>query len=210
MIAARKPLKAISAKPKKCKNPACRQPFTPANSMQSVCHYKCGLALAAIERKRKESITAKLDRQKTRERRAKLKSRADYMREAQQAWNRYVRARDAGFPCASCGAMPSQKIGGTIDCSHYRSVGSSPHMRFHLHNAAAACVRCNRDLSGNVVELRKGLIERIGEEKVLAVEADQSVRKYTIDYLVRLKKVFSKKARRQEKRYQEELSWKEM
>lgn len=199
-----------SKKQPKCKNPECRQPFSQHNSMQIVCSPRCGLAWAAIERKRKEAQLAREDRKDTRERKEKLKTRADYMREAQQAWNRYVRARDAGLPCASCGAMPAQKIGGTIDCSHYRSVGSSPHMRFHLHNAAAACVRCNRDLSGNVVELRKGLIARIGEEKVLAVEADQSVRKFTVDYLVRLKKVFSKKARRQEKRRQEELSWEEM
>lgn len=188
---------------RKCKNPECRAPFTPQNSMQIVCGYKCGLVLAQINRKRKEAQIAREDRKQTREQRERLKTRGDYMREAQQAWNRYVRARDSGLPCASCGAMPAQKIGGTMDCSHYRSVGSAPHMRFHLHNAAAACVRCNRDLSGNVVELRKGLIARIGEEKILAVESDQSVRKFTIDYLVRLKKIFSKKARRLEKRRQE-------
>lgn len=203
----------MNAKPlkqKKCKNPECRQPFQPVNSMHVVCGYKCGLALAEQRRKVREAKIDREERKSLRERKRNLKTRSDYMREAQQAWNRYVRARDAGLPCASCGAMPENKIGGTMDCSHYRSVGSSPHMRFHLHNAAAACVRCNRDLSGNVVELRKGLIARIGEEKVLAVEADQSVKRFTIDYLVRLKKIFSKKARRMEKTRQEELSWKAM
>lgn len=90
-----------------------------------------------------------------------------------------------------------------MDCSHYRSVGSSPHLRFHLHNAAAACVRCNRNLSGNIVELRKGIIDRIGEQKVLAVESDQSVKKFSIDYLKRVKAIFTKKAKRLEKRYVE-------
>jgi len=185
-------------KPKKCK--VCRGSFEPRNSLHIVCSPRCGIAYAESQRKAKEAKLAKLDRQQHRERKEKLKTLADYKREAQKAWNRYVRARDYGLPCVSCGAMPSNKLGGTMDCSHYRSVGSAPHMRFHLHNAAAACVRCNRDLSGNVVELRKGLVARIGEEKVVAVECDQSVKKYTVDYLVRIKKIFNKKARRLESR----------
>lgn len=92
-----------------------------------------------------------------------------------------------------------------MDCSHYRSVGSAPHLRFHLHNAAAACVRCNRNLSGNIVELRKGMINRIGSEKIEAVECDQSVRKFTIEYLVRLKLIFAKKAKRLERRFEDSI-----
>ncbi|MCY1463269.1 Bacteriophage Lambda NinG protein [compost metagenome] len=76
-----------------------------------------------------------------------------------------------------------------------------------MHNAAAACVRCNRNLSGNIVELRKGLVARIGEEKVEAVERDHSTRKFSVDYLKRLKAIFTKKAKRLEKRYEEAGSW---
>ena len=186
---------ANPSRPKKCKNPACGQTFTPQRMGQHVCSPLCGLAIKDVNKDKAKKAIAHTERLEHREAKKGLKKRSDYMREAQTAWNRYVRARDLGLPCASCGATPSQKLGGTMDCSHYRSVGSAPHLRFHLHNAAAACVRCNRNLSGNIVELRKGMIDRIGSEKIEAVERDQSVKKFTIEYLVRLKKIFSKKAR---------------
>lgn len=88
-----------------------------------------------------------------------------------------------------------------MDCSHYRSVGAAPHLRFNLHNAAAACVKCNRYLGGNIAALRVGLIERIGLEKVEAVEADNNVRKFDIEYLKRVKRIFTKKANRVELRF---------
>ena len=182
---------------RKCR--ACKATYEPRNSLQKACSIMCAMALAKIGRERAERRERQEDRKAQREAKQRIKTRSQWMREAQAAWNRYVRARDYGKPCASCGAMPAQKFGGTMDCSHYRSVGSAPHLRFHLHNAAAACVRCNRELSGNIVELRKGLIERIGVEKVEAVERDQSVRKFDIAYLARIKRIFTKRALRLEK-----------
>jgi hypothetical protein len=157
-----------------------------------------------VARKRVPAVKASQERQERKENKEakqRIKTRSEWLKEAQAVWNRYVRARDAGLPCASCGARPAQKMGGTMDCSHYRSVGSAAHLRFHLHNAAAACVRCNRELSGNIVELRKGLISRIGIAKVEAIEANNQIRKFDINYLKRLKKVFKKKAELAEKRY---------
>ena len=195
-------------KPRKCANPACRSEFTPAfSTTQKVCKWQCGLAIKDQNHDKARKAIASQERVEHREAKEKIKTRSQYMREAQTAWNRYVRARDLGKPCASCGARPAQKLGGTMDCSHYRSVGSSPHLRFHLHNAAAACVRCNRNLSGNIVELRKGLIDRIGADKVQAVERDQSVRKFSVDYLKRVKTIFTKKAKKLERRYEADQSW---
>lgn len=143
-----------------------------------------------------EAEKARQCRKERQEGLAKLKRRADWMKEAQTAWNKYVRVRDLGKPCCSCGAMPDQKFGGTMDCSHYRSRGSAPHLKFHLHNAASACVKCNRFLGGNVAALRVGLIERLGLEKVLAIEANNTPRKFDQTYLARIKKIFTKKAKR--------------
>lgn len=183
--------RAEKVRTKKCR--VCKKPFIKRSIAHVACSSDCALS---IVRAKKE----KAERKEIKERKEKLKTRSDWLREAQVAWNRYVRLRDHGLQCASCGARPAQKRGGTMDCSHYRSVGSAPHLRFHLHNAAAACVRCNRDLSGNVVELRKGLIERIGLQKVEELEADNRVRKFDSDYLKRLKVLFTKKANRVEKR----------
>lgn len=186
-------------KPKRCR--VCKTSFLPRSPMAVVCSVPCSLEhakkVATIKR-------AKVQRQERAQDKAKLekfKTLAAYKKEAQAAWNSYVRARDLGLSCASCGAMPGEVYGGSMDCSHYRSRGSAPHLSFHLHNAASACVKCNRFLGGNVVALRAGLVERIGEAKILAVEADQRPRHFTKEYLIRIKKIFTKKAKRKRERY---------
>lgn len=191
-----KPIKpAPKIRQKKCK--VCREYFTPRTSFAKVCGPECSIEFVAQEK-------AKKDRQERQKGLQALKTKRDYIKEAQTAWNSYVRARDAGKPCCSCGATPSQVFGGSMDCSHYRSRGSAPHLSFHLHNAAAACVKCNRYLGGNVVALRAGLVARLGEEKILAVEADNRIRKFSIEYLKRIKKIFTKKTKRTLKRRKQE------
>ncbi|MBK8810779.1 MAG: recombination protein NinG [Acidobacteria bacterium] len=175
----------------------CKERFEPVRPMQPTCQaFSCQVAYAdkAADKSRKNRQA--VERKEIKARRESIKTRSDYLKEAQKAWNYYVRMRDYGKPCASCGAMPDQKFGGTMDCSHYRSIGAAPHLRFHLHNAAAACVKCNRHLGGNVAALRVGMISRIGIEKVEAVESNNDVRKFDIEYLKRVKKIFSKKAAR--------------
>lgn len=181
-------------KPKKCG--VCKEDFKPKSPMQKVCGIKCAVAHAEAFRTAEAKRTRAAERRAIRDAKQKAKTRGQWLKEAQAAWNFYVRMRDYGKPCASCGAMPDQRFGGTMDCSHYRSVGAAPHLRFHLHNAAAACVRCNRHLSGNVAALRVGMISRIGVEKIEAVEADHSTRKFDVEYLKRIKKIFTKKAYR--------------
>lgn len=181
-------------KPKKCRH--CRQAFVPFRPMQVACSPECAMYLARQKRVSDEKAAKKAERASIKARKEKIKTRSDWTKEAQVAWNFYVRMRDLGRPCASCGAMPEQKYGGTMDCSHYRSVGAAPHLRFHLHNAAAACVKCNRHLSGNVAALRVGLIARNGLAKVEAIEANNDPRKFDVEYLKRIKKIFTKKARK--------------
>jgi hypothetical protein len=181
---------------KKCK--ACREPFVALRPLQSACSPACAHALAAKVREKRE-------RAENAARREKLKTRRDYIREAQQAVNKYVRLRDFGLPCISCGATPEQKRGGTMDAGHFRSVGSAPHARFYTLNIHAQCSRCNQHLGGNAVEYRRGIVARLGLAKVEAIEAMQGSPKWSIDYLMRLKKIALKKARRTEKRLKERL-----
>lgn len=189
-------LTAKPPKPKRCKNPACRQSFQPANSLQTVCGYKCGLALAAVQRKRKEAQLARDDRKSTRERKERLKTRADYVREAQQAFNEFIRWRDraAGYACVSSG-RPLDWSGNAVDAGHYRSVGSAPHLRFDERNCHAQTKQENRFLSGNAVDYRVGLIARIGLEAVEALEVDQEPRHYTVDDLQRIKAEYRARTR---------------
>jgi hypothetical protein len=82
-----------------------------------------------------------------------------------------------------------------MDCGHYRTCGAAAHLAFNLHNTAAQCVYCNRDRDGAQKAFEQGLIERIGAEKVEAINNDNSVRRFDIPYLQRIKSIFTRKAR---------------
>lgn len=161
-------------------------------SLRAFCSYPCLQSFTASQRGKQAVQLAKA--KEVKERKEKLKTRSDYVKEAQAAFNRYVRIRDSNRGCISCGSMPEQKLGGTMDCGHYRSRGSAPHLKYDLRNTAGQCVKCNRYLSGAVTDFRIGLIKRWGSVRIEQLESDNSSRKFTEDYLKRIKAVFSKRA----------------
>jgi 5-methylcytosine-specific restriction endonuclease McrA len=173
-------------------------------------------AIYAIELRTKEKVKAEAKRIKDkhqadkegRARRQKIresfKTKSQWDKEAQSAFNRYIRIRDDGKDCVSCGSPLMGKsnylTGSAIDASHYRSRGAASHLKFNVFNVHSACTRCNRQLSGNAVEYRIRLIERIGLERVERIESDNEPRRFDIPYLQRIKSIFTRKARALEKR----------
>ena len=73
-------------------------------------------------------------------------------------------------------------------------------IRFNLKNIHKQCKRCNREMSGNIVEYRKRLIVRIGLEEVEGIENDSTIKRFDKEYLERIKTIFSRKARLLDKR----------
>lgn len=181
-------------KQRKCK--ACKTPFTPARSTQTACGIDCATQLAH-EKKVKVAECDRLDTvRKDRARKERLKTRRDWEKEAQTAFNAYIRARDRDKPCICCGLpLSAGEVGGHYDCGHYRSTGSAPHLRFHEDNAHAQRKQCNRWGAGRAVDYRLGLIARIGLARVEALEADQEPRKYTADELRAIKAKYAAMAR---------------
>ena len=173
---------------KTCKNPACKTSFVPQRLGQAVCNYACGLAIKDVNEAKAKKALADVGRKSVKAQKEKLKTRGEHMRETQIAFNAYIRLRDqlAGHACISSG-KPLDWSGNAVDAGHYRSVGSAPHLRFDERNCHAQSKQDNRFLSGNAVDYRIGLIARIGLEAVDALEADQSVRKYTVDDLKAIK-----------------------
>lgn len=184
------------AKPKKCRVATCRASFVPSRMGQSVCSPACAMIDAPRHAPKARKALADIERKDIQVRKEKLKSRGDHMREAQQAFNAYIRARDqaAGHSCISSG-KPLDWSGNAVDAGHYRSVGSAPHLRFDERNCHAQSKQDNRFLSGNAVDYRIGLIARIGQEAVDALEADQGVRKYTLDEIKAIKATYRAKTR---------------
>tara|TARA_R110000751_G_scaffold276013_1_gene376935 strand:- start:204 stop:689 length:486 start_codon:yes stop_codon:yes gene_type:complete len=145
-----------------------------------------GKAGKAASEKRKKQTLLKL--------KAELKTASQWRVEAQTAFNAYIRYRDRDQPCISCDASGDHEgLGGYWDAGHYRSRGAAKHLSFNLWNCVKQCSRCNRYLSGNVVEYRIRLIARIGLNRVEALEHNNDTVKHDIAYLRRIKKIFKAK-----------------
>jgi len=176
----------------------CGEVFQKRGAMQSACSLECALEQS---RDKQRKAADKAQRKVDARRREDLKSASDWRRECQVAFNRYIRARDHGKPCVSSGRPFSDiTFGGRTDAGHYRSTGAASHLRFNFLNCWGQSVHDNRHLSGNTVEYRRGLIKRIGLERVEAIENDNAPRTFSIEWLRRAKRLFSKRARYYEKR----------
>lgn len=178
---------------KRCK--VCRQPFEPRPPRALVCSEDCAGAFAVSKRlkeeRRAEKAAQALERKDTKARKEKLKTRAELAREAQQAFNAWVRLRDADKPCISCGRHHE----GQYHAGHYLSVGARPELRYEPLNVWKQCAPCNTHLSGNAVLFRQALVREIGLERVEWLEGPHQAKKYTADELRAIKTEYAAKAR---------------
>ena len=79
-------------------------------------------------------------------------------------FNRWVRLRDAESPCICCDkGKPEQAC-------HYYSAGNYKALRYNEDNVNGGCKQGNYYMGGNLVEYRKRLIKRIGEDRVLRLD----------------------------------------
>lgn len=170
---------AKQPRPKKCKNPACGEKFVAQRLGQAVCSYPCGLAIKDVNHGRARKALAEIGRKELQASKERLKPKGQYMREAQTAFNAWIRARDAAQPCISCGRHHD----GKYDAGHYRTVGSNPALRFEPLNCHKQCVPCNQHKSGDIVNYRISLVHRIGQDRVDWLEGPHEPQRYTIDDL---------------------------
>lgn len=174
---------AKQPRPKKCKNPACGEKFVAQRLGQAVCSPKCGLAIKDVNQDKARKAIAEVGRKELRAAKERIKPKGQYMREAQAAFNAWIRARDAAQPCISCGRHHD----GKYDAGHYRTVGSNPALRFEPLNCHKQCVPCNQHKSGDIVNYRISLVVRIGQDKVEWLEGPHEPQRYTIDDLKEIK-----------------------
>jgi len=152
-------------KAKKCK--VCKNEFTPIyTTAQSTCSLNC-----AIEQAAQKKSQAWKERKKVLK--DELTTVQDLMKVAQQVFNKYIRLRDEGNLCVSCG----KTINGVRHASHYLSAGGHSAVRFNPDNVWVSCFKCNVMLSGNGIEYRMRLINKIGVERVEWLENNGSIAK---------------------------------
>ena len=90
-------------------------------------------------------------------------------------FNKVVKLRrcvDGVVICYTCGKPMKY---GTSDCQagHYLSRGAYPSLTFNSDNCRPQCYRCNCHLHGNTVEFRERLIEELGVNYVVRLEASR-------------------------------------
>lgn len=179
------------------KCPICKQPATQKFGLKSFCGYEHAAQWAKTQREKLKAKKASKEsserRKRDRERLAQLKSRSEWLKEAQAVFNRFVRLRDAGLPCVSC----SHPDDGSRQrhASHYKSVGGNPELRFNEFNCHASCSICNNYLSGNLVPYRVELIKRIGLEEVENLESKHKPLKLTVDEIKEIIKTYKAKVK---------------
>lgn len=156
--------------------------------MQCVCGPACAQLFARAKKEQAETKARQSERKADRAKRESLKTRSDWIKDAQREFNRFIRTRDAGELCICCGAhLDIGTVGGGFDAGHYRSVGSAPHLRFDERNVHGQRKQCNRYGAGRAVDYRIGLIRRIGQTAVDALESDQAPRHYTTQDLIAIR-----------------------
>ncbi|MER1723790.1 recombination protein NinG [Proteus mirabilis] len=155
---------------RRCK--ICREWFIPKQSFQNWCSPEHGFELSEQRRnKDREKALAKLKKEnqkKEREAKDKLKARklavkplSYFTKQAQIAFNAFIRERDKDEPCISCGRFHE----GQYHAGHYRTTGANPELRFDEDNCHKQCAPCNNHLSGNIENYTPRLIEKIGQER---------------------------------------------
>jgi hypothetical protein len=90
-------------------------------------------------------------------------------------FNKYVRSRDYGEPCISCGSFNGNQAG------HYFPVKGYSVLRYDEVNVNIQCAGCNMYKHGNPQEYRKGLVRKYGEQVVKDLEERSSVRVFKWD-----------------------------
>ena len=126
----------------------------------------------------------------TRRLKNEIKSRAQWLKEAQKNFNKFIRERDKADPCISCGKHHV----GQYHAGHYKSVGGNPEsLRFNEDNCHKQCSICNNHLSGNIGNYRVNLIKKIGLDAVEKLEGPQKLKKYTIEDIKEIKEIYRDK-----------------
>lgn len=177
--------------------PHCRGKLETGQRIHPACidgYAEAQAAKAERAEAKKARAAAKVDRAETRRRKEAVKRMPDLIAEAQTAFNAYIRARDASKPCICCGKpFEPMKPGGSVDAGHFRSRGAAGHLRFNEDNCFAQRKNCNRPGGTTYAAFRAGVVARIGEARVLALEADNAVHKWQHDELRAIRDTYKQK-----------------
>jgi hypothetical protein len=160
------------------------------------CSMEHAVKWVSENKKQCSEIKRKVVRKEVAAAKEKIKTRQEWIRDAQRWFNKFIRLRDAIEPCISCGRYHN----GQYHAGHYRTTAAAPQIRFDEDNCHKQCSACNNHLSGNIEKYRLRLIEKIGVERVEALENNSEIKRWEIDELKEIKAKYKTLCRDLEKK----------
>ena len=183
---------------RKCK--VCNEWFIPAYANIRWCCPEHG-AIYAMDLRAKEKVKAeakrikdkheaeKADRKRLAEKKQQVKPLSYFIKQAQQAFNEFIRYRDREQACISCGRHHE----GQYHAGHFRTTGANPELRFNEDNVHKQCAPCNNHLSGNLIAYRPALIAKIGQARFDALMGPHEMPKWKREDYIRIRDVYRAK-----------------
>lgn len=98
--------------------------------------------------------------------RTKTKSRSQLVKELDSVFSKYIRQRDEGNGCITCGDVKPWK---EMQNCHFYTRGRIP-TRWDEVNCHSGCYRCNVILKGNYINYTRYMIDRFGRDAVDELE----------------------------------------
>ena len=186
---------------RKCRNKQCGEFFRPDKTeiyvRRTWCSDSCreAIAIATLRKNQENRLKARERAEKKakqhqdrvhRQRKRDLKPISHWLKETQKVFNQYIVLRDEKYPCISSGRWDAN----AWHAGHYRTVGAASHLRFNEDNCHKQSDEQNIYQSGNITDYRKNLIDKIGLERVEALENDNKPKSWTREELEELRKVY--------------------
>ena len=95
---------------------------------------------------------------------AKQKTLSKVKQDLQKIVNRYIRLRDDGKPCVSCGQFK------VLQAGHYYAVSGYDALRFDADNIHGECAGCNCFNESHLIHYTHNIPGRIGIDRVLSLD----------------------------------------
>lgn len=88
----------------------------------------------------------------------------------QEVFNEYIRLRDKGERCISCGLRNYSNPNAYLQAGHYYPVSGYDGLRFDEDNVHGECARCNCFDESHLIGYGENLIKKIGQERYDALK----------------------------------------
>lgn len=120
----------------------------------------------------------------------KIRSIPNLIKAVQKEFNKFICQRDEDKGCVSC------QWGEVEQAGHFYSAGQFPALRFNEDNVHGQCIHDNYYKHGNLLEYKKTLLKRIGQQRFDLLESSATrhrFKKWNRTELQELLKIYKEK-----------------